>query len=48
MINGNGKNHPNCLENMNRLLEELGLAMYSIIHLFNVFMNTRIKPDGRI
>jgi len=45
---GNGKNHPNCLENINNLLEELGLPTYLIIHPFNVFMNTRIQENGKI
>jgi uncharacterized protein YcgI (DUF1989 family) len=45
---GNGKNHPNCLENINRMMEKLGLPAYTIIHPFNVFMNTRIKRNGKI
>jgi uncharacterized protein YcgI (DUF1989 family) len=45
---GNGSNHPNCLENINTLLLELGLPTHSAITPFNIFMNTRIEEDGRI
>jgi uncharacterized protein YcgI (DUF1989 family) len=45
---GNGEDHPNCLENINNLLEELGLSSYSIIHPFNVFMNTKVEDNGKI
>ena len=44
----NGSNHPNCLENINRLLDELGLQTQSIITPFNIFMNTKIAEDGTI
>jgi len=44
----NGLNHPNCLENINRLLEELGLPTQSMITPFNIFMNTKIAEDGTI
>ena len=45
---GNGKNHPNCYENINKLIETLGLPSCSIIQPFNVFMNTRIRENGKI
>ena len=41
---GNGKGHPNCLENINRSLEE----MRTIIHPVNLFMYTKINGDGSI
>jgi len=44
----NGKNHPNCLENINRLIERLGLIKYPVIHPFNIFMNTKIGENGKI
>jgi uncharacterized protein YcgI (DUF1989 family) len=44
----NGVHHPNCLENINRLLEEWGLPVRSEITPFNIFMNTRIGKDGKI
>lgn len=40
----NGKGHPNCLDNINA-------AMHSarpIIHPVNLFMHTKIEPDGKI
>lgn len=41
---GDGKGHPNCLENINRSLEE----MRTIIHPVNLFMYTKINGDGSI
>lgn len=40
----NGKNHPNCLDNINNNMNE----ERPIIHPLNVFMNTQIKCDGSI
>lgn len=40
----NGEGHPNCLENINRCLNE----NHPIIHPVNLFMCTKINPDGRI
>lgn len=44
----NGKNHPNCFENINNLLKKVGLPAHIVIHPFNVFMNTKIKENGKI
>lgn len=41
---GNGKDHPNCLDNINKALGE----GRKIIHPLNIFMNTKIHSDGRI
>lgn len=40
----NGAGHPNCLDNINNSLHEA----FPIIHPVNLFMHTRIQPDGRI
>ena len=40
----NGKDHSNCLDNINGALEKA----YPIIHPLNLFMYTKIEPDGRI
>lgn len=40
----NGKGHSNCLDNINGALEKA----YPIIHPLNLFMYTKIEPDGRI
>lgn len=40
----NGKGHPNCLYNINRCLQ----SDRPIIHPLNVFMNTKIKENGKI
>ena len=40
----NGEGHSNCLDNING---QLG-RKHPIIHPVNLFMNTEIKPDGRI
>jgi len=45
---GNGEGHPNCLDNINGRMEEQGLPLQALIRPFNIFMNTRIEPDGRI
>ena len=40
----NGKDHPNCLDNINGALGE----ERPIVTPINLFMNTKIKADGRI
>lgn len=40
----NGENHPNCLDNINAALG----SRHPIIHPVNLFMHTKIYPDGRI
>jgi len=40
----NGENHPNCLDNINRALG----ASHPIIRPVNLFMHTKIDPDGHI
>ena len=40
----NGTDHPNCLDNINRVLG----TNRNIIQTVNFFMNTHIEPDGRI
>ncbi|MCB6607194.1 urea carboxylase-associated family protein [[Clostridium] symbiosum] len=40
----NGKGHPNCLDNINKALEE----QRAIITPVNLFMHTRINTDGSI
>ncbi|MGI6689083.1 MAG: DUF1989 domain-containing protein [Christensenellales bacterium] len=40
----NGKGHPNCLDNINRCLEQTR----PVIHPVNLFMHTRINADGSI
>ena len=40
----NGKEHPNCLDNINNSLE----TKHPIIHPFNFFMNTEILENGKI
>ena len=44
----NGVDHPNCLENINTQIINLGLPPYSIITPFNIFMNTQIDKNGKI
>jgi uncharacterized protein YcgI (DUF1989 family) len=44
----NGLNHPNCFENLNNRIVELGLPAHSIIRPFNLFMNTKIEKNGKI
>lgn len=41
---GNGAGHANCLDNINQSLS----SAHPIIHPVNLFMYTRILPDGRI
>ena len=40
----NGEEHPNCLDNINRVLG----TSRNIIRPINFFMNTRIEPSGKI
>ena len=40
----NGKDHPNCLENINENLKK----KHPIIHPVNLFMHTKINSDGSI
>ncbi|MBR5547828.1 MAG: urea carboxylase-associated family protein [Clostridia bacterium] len=40
----NGDGHPNCLDNINRVLGR----RHPIIHPVNLFMYTAIAPDGKI
>lgn len=40
----NGTNHPNCLNNINGVLE----TKHLIIRPINLFMNTKINTDGSI
>ena len=41
---GNGKDHPNCLDNLNRCLQRSRPEIYPL----NLFMHTRIEADGSI
>ena len=40
----NGENHPNCYDNINNCLKE----KQPIIQPLNIFMNTKVLPDGRV
>lgn len=40
----NGKNHKNCLDNINNAIGK----NYPIIHPINLFMNTKIEANGKI
>lgn len=40
--------HPNCLDNLGRALESVGLAPPMIPTPFNFFMNAAVQPDGRL
>jgi uncharacterized protein YcgI (DUF1989 family) len=44
----NGSNHPNCLDNINTMLEKTGLPTHAMITPFNIFMNTNIDEDGTV
>ena len=44
----NGKDHPNCLENILSALRTSQTIDFSIIQPFNIFMQTKIYTDGRI
>jgi uncharacterized protein YcgI (DUF1989 family) len=40
--------HPSCLENLANALSEFGIDENEISTPFNIFMNTRILPNGKI
>jgi len=40
--------HPSCLENLSKALSKFGIGEKDIGIPFNIFMNTKILPDGRI
>ncbi len=40
--------HPSCLENLSNALSEFGIYEYVISTTLNIFLNTRILPNGRI
>lgn len=44
----NSSGHRNCLDNINENLSHYGISKHNIIHPFNIFMYTRINPDGKI
>lgn len=44
----NGFGHRNCLDNINKSLGQYGISKHNIIHPFNIFMYTIVKPDGKI
>jgi len=40
--------HPSCLENLAKALSKYGIEEKDITTPFNIFMNTKILPDGRV
>ena len=44
----NGKNHPNCYENILAAIQTIKPVHFPIIHPFNIFMKTKISLDGTI
>jgi uncharacterized protein YcgI (DUF1989 family) len=40
--------HPSCMNNFKKVLNEYGLAENDLVTPFNIFMNTRVTADGRI
>ena len=44
----NGKNHPNCYENILTAIQAIKPVDFPVIHPFNIFMQTKISPDGTI
>jgi uncharacterized protein len=40
--------HPNCLDNLARALGDQGVGSHQVPTPFNVFMNVRVEPDGRL
>lgn len=44
----NGPGHRNCFDNINDNLASFNIQKQSIIHPFNIFMHTRIMPNGKI
>lgn len=45
---GTGENHPNCLANINKSLSDIYNIQNSEITPFNIFMYTKILPDGKL
>ncbi|MHC5250376.1 DUF1989 domain-containing protein [Enterococcus sp. LJL90] len=45
---GNGENHPSCLANINKSLSENFDTKKAQITPFNIFMHTKILPNGKI
>ena len=44
----NGKDHPNCFDNINNEIKKRNLKGFSEIKPFNIFMNTEILNNGKI
>jgi len=44
----NGQGHPNCFDNINQRLQELGVAPFYDLQPFNIFMHTSITPDKKV
>lgn len=44
----NGTGHPNCYENINNQIAALGLPTQDEIRPFNIFMNTKIRRNGKL
>jgi hypothetical protein len=40
--------HPSCLDNLTNVLSQFGIEEKDISIPFNIFMNTKILPDGRV
>jgi uncharacterized protein len=40
--------HPNCLDNLSRALQHLGVAPHLVPTAFNFFMNATVASDGRL
>lgn len=45
---GNGKGHRNCFDNINNNLASFKIPKQNIIHPFNIFMHTKIMPNGKL
>ena len=44
----NGTGHSNCLDNINNAFRKFSFNKHAEITPFNIFMHTKIMPDGRI
>lgn len=44
----NAEGHPNCFDNINQGLQNRGLPPVPHIQPFNIFMHTRVHPDGEV
>lgn len=44
----NGRNHKNCLDNINNNISQYGIPAKNIIYPINFFMHTDIKEDGTV